>query len=155
MKFFELFEQLTILEGDITPKHVFWQHDPAGSDFVKNTAAKQNVIKDLTGPIIDTGNNIWYKKVNGYEMLPSFLKDYQKGPADKQQVFKTKLEEWKAGTIPIKIDPKKHTIDGYVWDANRIKPSIKVRFDIDGKNRTLRLRNVWWTYDDYSNQFNT
>lgn len=153
MKFLELFEQLTVLEGDITPKHVFWQHDPAGLGIGKKPVAKQDVIKDLTGPIIGTDNNIWYKKVNGYEMLPSFLKDFQKGPVDSQQVLKTKLEEWKTGTIPMKVDPKKHTIEGFVWDANHIKPSIKVRFDIDGKNRTLRLRNVWWTYNDYTNQF--
>jgi len=149
MKFDELLRRLTLIEGDVKPKEVFWQHAP------KQTApvTASVVGTDPSGPII-VGGLIHAKKLNRVIQAPSFTDEFTKGPLESQELLRTLLDSWLSGKITIKSEHKYSLIGGgFIWDANSKHPSIKVRFDIDGKNRILIFRNVWWTYNEYERQF--
>ena len=62
---------------------------------------------------------------------------------------------WSADKYPIKRELK-HTLEGggMIWDVSHRNPSIKVKFDLDGSTRTLRFRNVWWSYGEYDRHMN-
>ena len=149
MKFDELIQRILILEGDIRPKEVFWQHGIPP----KKTTLQTVVGLEPSGPII-IGGNIYAKKLNQFIQNQQFTDEFVKGPPDSQELLRQLINEWLSGETFIKSEHK-HSLrgGGFIWDANSIRPSIKVRFDIDGKTRILIFRNVWWTYNEYQRQF--
>lgn len=149
MKFDELLRRLTLIEGDIKPKEVFWQHA------TKQPAAPVTSVvgTDPTGPII-MGGLIHASKLKQVIQASSFTNDFAKGPIESQELLRELLNSWLSGRTSLKSEHKYSLIGGgFIWDANSIRPSIKVRFDLDGKSRTLSFRNVWWSYNEYERQF--
>ena len=149
MKFDELLRRLTLIEGDIRPKEVFWQHAKKQADAPAATVVGTNP----TGPII-MGGLIHASKLNQVIQAPSFTVEFARGPIDAQELLRELLNSWLTGRTSLKSEHKYSLIGGgFIWDANSIRPSIKVRFDLDGKARSLIFRNVWWTYNEYERQF--
>lgn len=149
MKFDELLKRLLILEGDIKPKEIFWQHAPSSEEPTLQTV----VGSDPSGPIIINGT-IAAKKLNQVIQTQQFTDEFLKGPDISQNLLRQLINQWLSGENSIKSEHKNSLRGGgFIWDANSKHPSIKVRFDIDGKNRILIFRNVWWTYNEYERQF--
>ena len=149
MKFDDLLKRLLILEGDIKPKEIFWQHAPSPKEPTLQTV----VGSDPSGPIIISGT-IAAKKLNQVIQTQQFTDEFLKGPDISQNLLRQLINQWLSGENSIKSEHK-HGLrgGGFIWDANSKHPSIKVRFDIDGKNRILIFRNVWWSYNEYERQF--
>ena len=149
MKFDELARRLIMLEGDIRPKEVFWQHGTKE----KKPEILSVVGTEPTGPII-SGGNIYAKKLNQVIQNQQYTDEFLKGPIDSQALLQELMNEWLIGNTFIKSEHKKSLRGGgFIWDASSLRPSIKVRFDIDGANRTLIFRNVWWNYNEYLRQY--
>lgn len=146
MNFQELVDKLLFLEGDLTPKHVFFFHRPP--------EPKEPVYPPAKGPIIDSSGLIWRRQLNAVIQTPKFVEEYIKGTEQQQEYFRNVFNNWKLGKVPIKSESKHSLIGGgFIWDVHHDAPSIKVRFDIDGTSRTLRLRNIWWSYNEYITQY--
>lgn len=159
MKFDILVESILRLEGPkYGSKYGDWRdydkrYYQDGQD-TSQTEPKTVIGTDLKGPIIINGY-VQAEKLKKVEMEQKFKTEFEKGTPDSQKLFKNRMREWYTGKPVMKLDPPKHSLigGGRIWDVSHAQPSIKVRLDIDGVNRVLTFRNIWWDYNLYLRQY--